>query len=319
MKNTLILTLSLPVVAACSTGATTDPTIYAIDPSDSIQAALVEGQTVTGKSVLSSAVLANRETGRVTKIDPRTFSMQLPTGTDEDITITVGDEVITFTAMERRYEEDGVTYYGWAQEGESPTYEFWAWSNGTANNSISLGETDYTAIWEIQHYDRGLDYLAYAVTGVETPDDMISDLATATYEGYVGIKAYPDGSYDGFDTVNRLEGNAEITANFGSGTISGEISNLRWGWTGDRDSREDIDGVIVMDATAIASDGAYSGSLTPDAAFDANGVVSSSGGSYTGEFFGPEAENAAGAISMNMSADGTDYVGAGFFNTRVND
>jgi hypothetical protein len=129
------------------------------------------------------------------------------------------------------------------------------------------------------------------------------------------VKAYPIGSYDGFESIDRLEGDVSMSADFADGSISGAITDLRWGPTSDSDLREDIAGQITMESTMIASDGSYSGALSPNGAFDGNGVVSSTGGTYTGDFFGPAADQTAGVIEMDFEAEGTDYVGTGIYNT----
>lgn len=322
MTKTFAMTSMLALLAACTggSGGGNDGTIIAQDEGDTVQAALAEGRTVTAKSALMSAVILDRETGTAAPINPESFAMRLPDGEDEDVTILLGGREVTFTGGDRFFEEDGVTYYGWSQEGDNPRYALWAWSSGTASEAISLEGETFVNIWEVYFDDvDGSEYKAYAVTGTETAGSALTNPGTATYSGYAAIKAYPDGGYAGFDTVDRLEGDVSMTADFGDGTISGEMDNLRFGWTGDAADRDPIAGSIAMTESAIGSDGSYAGSLEADADLLAQTDDGTFSGSYAGDFFGPAAEQTAGALSAEFSAGGTDYQGSGFYNTFIDE
>ena len=325
MKNLAFTTFALTAITACSNGTSPasidDTIIFADDLGDTVQTALVAGETVTAKSALMNAVVLDRESGSASAASARSFALKLPSGDDEDVTIILDGQEVTFTASDRQIEDDDVIFYGWSQDSDNPRYSLWTWSHGGgAIEGSSVAGDSFVSIWE-GFYDAEDDseYKAYVAGGAETRDSVLTGLGNATYEGYANVKAYPDGSYDGFDTVDRLKSDIVMNADFGAGTISGAMTELRWGWTGDADDRVPVDGQITMETADIGSDGSYSGALVPNAAFNANGVVSSSGGTYTGDLFGPSAEATAGAIGMSLSSGGTDYLGTGHFNATVDD
>ena len=312
MKYAFIIASSALALQGCG-GGSKSKEIIALGSEDTVQAKLLEGATVTAKRAAMSAVVLDRDTGEATRVEPGTFATRLPSGADEDITMVVNGEEITFTGTQRQLESDGVTFYGWRQDDGDTRYSLWTWANGSAINSISPSGDSFVNVWEFFEDDDA----TYAVTGIETNGSALTSLGSASYRGYAEVKAYPDGSYDGFDTVDRLQSNNTIMqADFADGTISGAMRDLNWGWTGDRDARVDVAGEITMEPAAIGSDGSYSGTLSPDAAFASNGVVSTDGGTYSGDFFGPEADATAGSISMGFSSGDADYVGTGFFNTQ---
>lgn len=320
MRHSALYMASLFVLSACGGGSNLaeDSTLYADTRADTVQAKLLDGETVKAKTAQMNAVLLDWETGGVAAVNPKTMAIRLPDGTDEDVTLILDGKKVTFTSADRQLQDDGITYYGWSQDGDNPRYSLWTWSNGPASNSISASGDSFVNVFEV-FFDAtdGTTYAAYSVSGTETRDEVLGGLGTASYSGWANIKAYPNGSYDGFETVQRLEASdVQMNADFGTGTISGSMGDLNWGWTGDRDARVDVPGKIRMEAATIASDGSYSGTLAPNSAFEANDVVSTTGGTFSGDFFGPAANQTAGAIGMSFEADGTDYVGTGIFNTE---
>lgn len=311
MRFTIIALVAV-ALQGCG-GGSSSTEIIAMDSSDTVQAKLIEGKTITAKSSLMSAIVFDADTGEISNAAAGTFATRLPSGADEDITMIVNGKEVTFTASDRWLSADGVTYYGWTQNDGDTRYSLWTWANGGAINSISPSGESFVNVWEFFENDDA----TYSVTGIETAGGALTSLGTASYRGYSDIKAYPNGTYGGFETVNRLESNDTVLqADFANGTISGAMGDLRWGWSGDSDTRVPVDGEIIMEAAAISGDGSYSGTLSPDAAFASNGVVSTDGGTYSGDFFGPEADATAGPVSMTFSSDGTDFVGTGFFNTQ---
>ena len=117
------------------------------------------------------------------------------------------------------------------------------------------------------------------VTGYRTPDGSVPTSGSATYTGSVtGRVAYANSQSVG---VDYLTGKASLQANFGSGSISGDLTNMQSGY-GPWNS---------VSLLGSISGGNFTGT---SAATSAPGTPSSMSGSATGTFagmfFGPTAE-----------------------------
>jgi hypothetical protein len=100
-----------------------------------------------------------------------------------------------------------------------------------------------------------------------------------------------------------------MTANFGAGEISGEMTNFN---RQDPDGiAEDIPGTMAMQTAAFDVNG-FSGNLAPDAAFTDTTNVTITSGTYSGAFYGPEANEVAGVLTLTGSGD-NDFNGIGYF------
>lgn len=97
----------------------------------------------------------------------------------------------------------------------------------TDRNSASSGEalnwTGYGA-WNVTSAASNVQTATYFVTGSETPDGNVPTTGTATFEGFVvGNVTLPDGQNL---RSAALQGDAIITADFASGTITGAAPNI---------------------------------------------------------------------------------------------
>jgi hypothetical protein len=158
------------------------------------------------------------------------------------------------------------------------------------------------------------------VIGTETRDSVIAGLAglnaTATYSGRAGILIRDaNQGWQGFN--GNLNGDLDLVANFGSGKVSGSISNLflELGAGQTTTSTSDPAGSILLDEAAIQKN-AFAGSLSPDAVLSASDpavATFAAGGTYSGAFYGPNAEEVGGTMNFDADVDGTRYLGIGNF------
>ena len=159
-----------------------------------------------------------------------------------------------------------------------------------------------------------------AIIGAETRDSMIDELetanATVSYDGFGSIRIrYDDADWNTFNA--NLDGDLSMSANFGSGTISGEMSNLfldiNAGST-DIDSYG-VDGSLLMDETSIEAN-AFSGSISADATLasgdeEVTGALADVG--YSRAFYGDAAQEIGGVVQGSGSYEGQGYLVEGAF------
>ncbi len=161
------------------------------------------------------------------------------------------------------------------------------------------------------------------IIGVETQDAMIDALQNSNtsvdYLGYASLrigKVDEDWSY--FNA--NVFGDLSMTADFGSGTVSGAIDNLdvqvRAG-TDVEDEFQQAGRILLNDAEIQAN--AFEGEMTPDAELlESNPELSqiSDDMQYSGAFYGPEADSVGGTMQGRTTVDGQGYVVIGGFSAR---
>lgn len=168
------------------------------------------------------------------------------------------------------------------------------------------------------------------VVGAETQDAAIDALgsegAVAAYEGGGSIDIRQADA--GFNTFNGgVFGDVTLVADFGSGTVFGLMDQLEV-----RERRDRVEGewtveeqdfvpggIIVLNPTDFSTNG-FEGTMTANQtltdAFEIAGAVAS-GTTYSGAFFGPQAEEVGGTFSGEASVAGesgtTGFVSMGQF------
>lgn len=169
--------------------------------------------------------------------------------------------------------------------------------------------------------DFGLE--SRVVMGTETRDSVISDLAglnaTATYNGRANVAIRDAGL--GFPQFNGfLTGNLDMTADFGRRKVSGVVNDLTLELDGTSvtPSVTNPAGAIALDETDIVQN-AFSGGMTPDAALQASNsdlAAFADSGTYSGAFYGPNAEEIGGTMTLDANVNGTRFLGIGNFDGR---
>jgi len=154
---------------------------------------------------------------------------------------------------------------------------------------------------------------AYLVSGFETkPSNMLTGNGIV-YTGGAGMSARTTGQDvvifdDPGDLLlpgdNGDNGSIALTANFGAGTVGGTISAV--------DSIKTGGGAVPLELTLTGtlSGGGFSGTFTETVD---NPEVTFTGGSFTGRFYGPTANDIAGGLSAGVSGaalpDATEAIG----------
>lgn len=138
--------------------------------------------------------------------------------------------------------------------------------------------------WAIYEGDSKPARFAAFVTGYRTPLAAVPKTGTATFTGSVtGQVFYPQAG--GTNGIGReaLSGDAALQANFGSGTITGSLTNMRAG--------SDPWNSVSLQGTISTAANAFSGASTATSAPGGVTALSSAAtGTFSGLFFGPIAQ-----------------------------
>ncbi len=202
--------------------------------------------------------------------------------------------------------------YGLNANGETLTFV-----NGFANNGTIQGfarpnlPSNHAAVYRLLSgaalSGQGTKSdIAYFVIGAETNPETIETLpGSVSYEGSfeaVGVRA------DDLPRGIPATGNIELTADFGSNTVAGNVFL----------TAEDVDYDLSLDPTAITGNG-FAGDLT---IADCSGVTCTSDSQIAGVFFGPNAEEIAGITQLDLSSTDAEgntsfFTGSGGFTSAA--
>lgn len=226
---------------------------------------------------------------------------------DDTYTATLNGTTYTFDGGDRVTDSDG-NIYTFTNDNPPGLYSSIWHQTGELDVLLAQGD-EHVNVIGMQVFDETVDPNAntriFAVVGAETPADQIPTNATAVYSGFADIQAFPK---VGFDTVtnsrSRYRGSLEMTADFGAATVDGSVTNLSEQLPGSTD-RTDIAGTVLLNETSISS-GSFTGTVGVSGTA---GLDSANAGTYSGGFFGPNAGEVGGVISM----EGADAVANGFF------
>jgi hypothetical protein len=177
----------------------------------------------------------------------------------------------------------------------------------------SLSWTSY-GFWDV-HASANYTSTAF-VTGYATPAAAVPTSGTASYTGsVVGEAFHPDGA--GIDGVNfyQLAGNASLQANFGTASITGNLTNMTT-----KSFEGDVSPWNSVSLLGSISGGQFSGTSAVTSAPANSGSLSAAAtGTFAGMFFGPNAQELGAVWTLfdgTSSAVGsigatTDISGAG--------
>ncbi len=147
----------------------------------------------------------------------------------------------------------------------------------------------------------------FATVGIQTPASVVTNqTATATYGGRIDIRTRPE-RVTSLDDLSRGNYYGDLTMNvdFDVNTLAGTADIARYG--------EGIDPTVVVGVANFASapiiGNGFEGNFTLDSALRTDiGLTGNPTGTYSGNFFGPNADDLAGVIRFN----GTNANGAVF-------
>lgn len=224
--------------------------------------------------------------------------------------LTVGGQTIRFTSAD--LSEDG---YGFVLPDGSAG--IWSWDGESMAEALDPAGGRYSLVFDFYNDNAdGTGRNGFLVVGTETAEADLQALPTATYEGYARMRVAPTTGFDDYQAdVSEARGDVTLVADFGAGTVSGEVTNM----AGRVPQLEDptrtwtaFDGSLTMEEAAITGNG-FTGAITADAGFTAEIGSIDAGSSYSGTFFGPGGEEVGGGINLTGTAaeDGLDYIGFG--------
>ncbi|MCV2863958.1 transferrin-binding protein-like solute binding protein [Defluviimonas sp. WL0075] len=313
-RRTLVLTCTAmaAALAACSSGSTSRSTsVYSVDAGTAGKA-LEDGKTLVAQKGAVAGMALNFDTHTAGLADS---TFELKKNADGELTMVVDGVEYAFAPGDRYVEPSDMQIYGYnAKPGGS---DIWLsnWRR-TLDEALDPNDPHYADIWDY-YINSGTqpDQYGFAVVGTETRPSDIGSLPTATYNGRARIMALPNDGDPDFSTARtQVRGDMEMTADFGAATIAGSIYNIETRPAGGS-SFDPTLGSISMDETDIVGN-SFDGTLTPDADLRTSLDLSAdTSGTYSGRFYGPNAEEVAGTLTIT-GADGTGtdpFSGVGFF------
>lgn len=185
------------------------------------------------------------------------------------------------------------------------------------NISDLFSSTRYARPLEVVLSNRAQDFAidTMGVIGTETRDERIGTLAgTATYTGDARLNIRrTDATFDEFNAV--ATGTLNLTADFG-GNVQGSVDaiKLRIEENQNVTFNQGIGGSLVLGAAPIQGNG-FAGTMSADSTLVANSpMVGTVGtGTYSGAFYGPNAEEIGGSLKGPDPVGTSDFIGFGYF------
>lgn len=283
---------------------------------------LGNGRIVTARQIAMAGINLNYNADTTELTEMTEFRVQQ--NANGEFTLSLNGSVWEFVEADREPNEEGEVY-GYFTEAEcNTTDECVSLFNYTGEiDDLKSSGNGFHEILSAQsnQVDAGQpDLRAFAVIGTETRDGDLSSLGTATYTGRARIDVYPETGFENNSgSRTRLQSNnLTMEANFGAGTISGSMDELQARGPGESDYTS-IGGVLTMEETSFQVNG-FAGDLSADAAFaTATGATFDANSTYSGAFYGANAEEVGGVISMSGSdSDGEPFNAIGMFTADTN-
>ncbi len=152
----------------------------------------------------------------------------------------------------------------------------------------------------------------FATVGIQTPASVVANqTATATYTGRMDFRTYPN-TLTAREALSRVSyfGDLSMNVNFDANTIRG-TANLS---KSVEDTGTDVlVGVVTFASAPIIGNG-FDGDFTLDNALhDDIGLNATPTGNYSGNFFGPNANDLAGVMRFNGTNANENVFGYGGF------
>ncbi|MBQ2263691.1 MAG: transferrin-binding protein-like solute binding protein [Loktanella sp.] len=275
--------------------------------------AIAGGEVLTARSVSVAAQSVFYGDGETFPIDA-TVQVERNPATGE-VTLTLNGEPYDFTTADRSGFEGTVFGYDVSDRENDKFVAMWNWT-GPLDDLLASGSGFAEAI-EAQSnlVPGGPNVRVFAVVGAETADADLSGLPTATYDGSSTILFTPNEGFDGSEDETQLRSRLTMTADFGAGTVSGNLSELKF--RDGRGERRNAAGKILLNTAEFGVNG-FEGTISPDATYATNGELSINSGSYSGAFYGPVANEIGGVISAAGDRGAEPVNGIGFFHGEQN-
>jgi hypothetical protein len=234
-----------------------------------------------------------------------------------EVTLELEGTEMVFTEANREVDEEG-NVFSYFTEAECDDIGFCV-SLGSFSGEIDELKSNGNGYMEVlsaqsnQVNSGPPDLKVFAVVGTETMDEDLGALGSATYLGRTRFDLTPaTGFISNSESRTRLRSDVTMTANFGAGTISGVMDAFEVRDAGQSDF-VDVLGSIAMTEAEFTVNG-FEGGLAPDAEFLAeNDVILDSSSTYSGAFYGPNAEEVGGVFSVSGTDESEAFNGIGYF------
>jgi hypothetical protein len=274
--------------------------------------ALQDGETLTARKVGVIGQLLNYDTGET---GPTSASVSITENAEGGHDVILNGQLLKFTAADRKVETDGSS--NGYDISNSATSVFSSMLNRTGdlddllNSGNGYAEVLYVQTNQIVPGEPNT--AAYAVIGTETKDADLKALPTATYAGKARVDIVPATGFRslGLDRTS-LRSDMTMTADFGKGEVSGSLTAITLEAPG-TGTRAAVAGSLSLDKTTFDQNG-FAGTVSPDATFIGNAGLQSGSGTYSGAFYGPNAEEVAGTLGFTgTEVGGSGLNGYGYF------
>jgi hypothetical protein len=282
------------------------------DESGDLGAALQGDETLTARSVGVAGANLNYSTGETSLTDATEVSVTK--NANGELEFTLNGVRHTFTAADRQTESDGNVYGYDVSDTVNGVYYSLYNHNGELDDLLSAGNgwSTVVRVQSNQIVTGGEPNLnAFAVIGTETQDSALAGIASATYSGRARLNSVPAAGFDNNgNSRTGIRSNLAMTVDFDAGEISGSLDNVTIQEPGMAETS--IAGSITMNQADFTQN-AFGGTLTPDSTWVAAGNPSFQNGTYSGAFFGPDAEEIGGAISATGGSGVDAFNAYGYF------
>ncbi|MFN3973130.1 MAG: transferrin-binding protein-like solute binding protein [Gemmobacter sp.] len=308
-------TAILAALAACGSSTTPTTRNFAETAGTAVKA-LDDGKTLTAQEGGSSAANLNYSNGETSQA---TASFALKKNAAGELTFTVNGVEQAFATADRFVETDGSVYgYDISDPGNDRFVGLFS-HTGTLDETLDPANTSNMQIWGYQTNQitgGPRNVRGFAVVGTETTAAALATLPSATYSGRARLDSFPTTGFVNNETSRtRTRGDVNMAANFGAGTISGQITNITRQAPGG--TQLGVAGSVSMDPTTINGNG-FAGTLTPNATLLTSTGISGASGTYGGTFYGPAGQQVGGTMTLSGTEGATGFVSTGFFEGNRN-
>lgn len=234
------------------------------------------------------------------------------------VDMTVNGQTVSFAAADAYIEEPGTPdagkSYGWTSDKGS----LFSYYGGETKDILDGTDTNYLQVWGAYNPDK--DSNDYSVVGAETPTSVIDKAtATATYKGRARVDMRLT---DQPAEQIHVKGDMTLAADFAARQVSGNIAVTDGRYRGNEYPSTGWmpgSGTIAMTEAKISGNGFSGGTLKQGTdvslptAVTHDVEVDISGSTYSGRFYGPNAEQVGGAINVTGVSDSGAVAGQGYF------
>jgi hypothetical protein len=271
---------------------------------------LAEGP-LEASAATSSLITADTSGDQVVAGESKPGEFKIAANGNGGVDMTVNGQTVSFASGDKDPDPDTA---GWKKTDGTTTTTLTSYWADDVDKVVDGTDTDYLQVWKYNVDDGDKALSGYAVVGAETPEDFVKTSASATYKGTARVDM---ALAEDADEQIHVKGKMTLNADFAARSVSGNVTDLRGRYSGNEYPETGWEaasgGSIDMNKATISGNGFAGGTLTQkDVEFSDNvthGVeVNIDGSTYSGRFYGPEANQVGGIINVNGTADGTHKV-----------